>query len=152
MLKHASGTPLWSVCSATIFEYVMLWRSNTHVACGHTFEYIYKWWRGNCENLPLPTIGSVFQCMKVDLPSCVDVCACAYVLKWCSALFLLKKVNTATLAHWNYCSALSMVVPPCCSERYTNCLSIIYMFTQKAIHRVRCLESEIPKRIDNKYW
>ncbi len=51
------------------------------------FEYTYKWWRGNCKNSPLPTIGSVFQCVKVDLPFCIDVCTCVYILKWYSALF-----------------------------------------------------------------
>ncbi len=69
-----------------------------------TFEYIYKWWRGNYENLPLPTIDSAFQCVKVDLPFCIDVCTCvytcAYVLKWYSALFfLLKKINIPIFAH-----------------------------------------------------
>ncbi len=53
----------------------------------YTFEYAYKWWRGNCENSPLPTIGSAFQCVKVDLPFCINICTCAYVLKWCLALF-----------------------------------------------------------------
>ncbi len=98
------------------------------------FEYTYKLWRGNCKNSPLPTIGSTFQCVKVDLPFCIDVCTCAYVLKWYSALFFffwLKKVNIPTFVHWNYCSALPMVEPPGCSERYTNCLSIIYMYTQR---------------------
>ncbi len=91
-----------------------------------------EWWRGNCENSPLPTIGSVFQCVKVDLPSCADVCTCMQVLKWYSSVFffLLKKVNIPPFVHWNYCSALSMVVPPRGSERYTNCLSIIYMYTK----------------------
>ncbi len=104
---------------------------------GGSFEYTYKWWRGNCENSPLPTIGSPFQCVKVDLPSCIDVCTCAYILKWYSVhiffLFLLKNINISTFAHWNYCSALPMVEPPRCSERYTNCLSIIYMYTQREI-------------------
>ncbi len=44
---------------------------------------------------------------------------------------LLKKINIPTFAHWNYCSALPMVEPPHCSERYTNCSSIIYMYTQR---------------------
>ncbi len=56
-------------------------------ACVRSFEYTYKWWRGNCENSPLPTIGSAFQCVKVDLPFYIDVCMCAYVLKWYSAHF-----------------------------------------------------------------
>ncbi len=51
------------------------------------FEYTYKWWRGNCENSPLPTVGSTFQCVKVDLPSCIDIRMCTYVLKLYSALF-----------------------------------------------------------------
>ncbi len=54
-----------------------------------TFEYTYKWWRGNCKNSPLPTIRSAFQYVKVDLPFCIDICMCAYVLKWYSALFFL---------------------------------------------------------------
>ncbi len=57
----------------------------------HIFEYTYKWWRGNCENSPLPTIGSAFQCVKIDLPFCIDVCTCTYVLKWYSALFFAEK-------------------------------------------------------------
>ncbi len=97
-----------------------------------TFEYKYKWWRGNCENSPLPTIGSAFQCVKVDLPFCIDVCTCVYILKWFFFFFfLLKKVNIPTFAHWNCCSALPMVEPLCCSERYTNYLSILYMYTQR---------------------
>ncbi len=48
----------------------------------------YKWWRGNCENSPLPTIGSAFQCVKVDLPFSIDICTCAYILKWYLAHFL----------------------------------------------------------------
>ncbi len=32
------------------------------------FEYTYRWWRGNCENSPLPTIGGAFQCVKVEGP------------------------------------------------------------------------------------
>ncbi len=57
------------------------------INCTDSFEYTYKWWRGNCENSPLPTIGSAFQCVKVDLPFCIDVCMWAYVLKWYSAHF-----------------------------------------------------------------
>ncbi len=102
---------------------------------GAIFEYTYKWWRGNCENSPLPTICSAFQYVKVDLPFCIDVCTCAYVLKWYSAHFFLfffvKKVTIPTFVPWNYCSALPMVKPLLCSERYTNCLPIIYMYTQR---------------------
>ncbi len=109
------------------------------------FEYTYKWWRGNCKNSPLPTIGSAFQCVKVDLPFYINVCTCAYVLKWYLALFfffLLRKVNIPTFAHWNYCSALPMVEPPRCSERYTNCLSIIYMYTQRFTDEKICKVTE----------
>ncbi len=114
------------------------WTGGTsHPILKNSFEYTYKWWRGNCENSPLPTIGSAFQCVKVDQPFCIDVCTCVYVLKWDSARFFffffctLKKVNIPTFAHWNYCSALPMVEPPRCSEKYTDCLSIIYLYTQR---------------------
>ncbi len=115
----------------------------------HNFEYTYKWWRGNCEDSPLPTIGRSFQSVKVDLPFCIDVCTCAYVLKWYSALFfffLLKKVNLPTFVRWNYCSALPMVEPPRCSERYTNCLSIIYIYTQ------RCTKNYSPPTGNEEYY
>ncbi len=46
-----------------------------------------------------------------------------FVLMW-------TRLNKLTFTHWNYYSALSMVIPPRCSERYTNCLSVIYMYTQ----------------------
>ncbi len=59
----------------------------TRQSRAYHFEYTYKWWRGNYENSPLPTIGSAFQCVKVDLTSCVDVCTCTYVLKWYSEDF-----------------------------------------------------------------
>ncbi len=52
--------------------------------------------------------------------------------------FLLKKVNIRTFARWNYCSALSMVVPPRSSKRYTNCLSIIYMYSKPVSYMQRC--------------
>ncbi len=45
--------------------------------------------------------------------------------------FLLKKVNITTFAHWNYSSTLPMIEPPRCSKRYTNCFSIIYMYTRR---------------------
>ncbi len=48
---------------------------------------LYKWWRCNRASSPLPTIGSAFHSVKVDLPFCIDVCACAYVRKWDSAVF-----------------------------------------------------------------
>ncbi len=100
------------------------------------FEYTYKWWRGNCENSPLPTIGSAFQCVKGELLLCVGRCTCKYILKGWFAhfffffffFFLLKKVNIPTFAHWNSCFALPLVASPCRSERYTDCLSIIYMY------------------------
>ncbi len=53
--------------------------------------------------------------------------------------FLLKKINIPTFEHWNYCSALPMVELPRCSERYTNYLSIIYMYTQRNIRTLRLL-------------
>ncbi len=62
---------LWSLLEVEVCKKK---KNQTSKTWERTSEYTYKWWRGNCENSPLPTKDSVFQCVKVDIPSCVDVC------------------------------------------------------------------------------
>ncbi len=92
-----------------------------------------------------PTTDSAFQCVKVDLPRFTFLCGHLYTLKRSSQFFFFFFFcwKRPTLAHRNYCSALSTVVPPRYCEWYTNCLSIIYVYSKLFFHFQIILKKKI---------